>query len=389
MIRTVGAIAAGVVAAGTAVIGLGTAFTAAGVVAAGLSAAIGTIGSVVSAAIGVITTIGGMLAPVALPILGIAAAIVGVGYALYAGISAWVTYTDSGKAAMNGIMGLVGSFVGQVRGMINQAIATVMPFVDVFRDTIGGMVDAFMAGDLGLAATVAMTGVQLAFEMGKSLIVGIWLDLKERVIGVWDSIMVGASGAAGFISSLFSSAMNAVFQSSFSSQMLAGWEVFREAAKAALEYVIDFAQDVYDTFMNIARAIRSVVGLVVANAPMIAKAAQQKAREVFVAQAPPAAVTAIDQAMEAGGKAMEATRERQGAARDERQANREEFNTKQDAKIVALQQELAALTEKASQQRQEMEAKRAADRAKSGIGHRVVTSPSGEIDGLVFILASF
>jgi hypothetical protein len=64
--------------------------------------------------------------------------------ALIAGGVAWARWTDSGRAAM--------SAISEVAGRV---FATL-------KETWGGVVDALMAGDLALAGTIAMKGLQLA-----------------------------------------------------------------------------------------------------------------------------------------------------------------------------------------------------------------------------------
>lgn len=152
VIRIVAGVAAATVAAGAAITALGIAIK---VVAAGFGLA--------ATAIAATTAVVGALAT---PIGAITAALV-------AGIAAWLTYSQTGQAAV--------AALSEVFGQVRDDVAA----------TITGIVDALAAGDLKLAAEVAMAGVQVAFLTAKNALLGAWIELRNTMEGAW--LEVGAA----------------------------------------------------------------------------------------------------------------------------------------------------------------------------------------------------
>jgi hypothetical protein len=124
LIPTIAGVIAGIAVAGAGVAAFGAALYAAG------------------------TVVGFLLTP-----LG---AVVGVVVALSAGlaigVTAWVKYTESGQAALQGLIDFAA------------------PIIDTLKTSLAGIWDALKAGDLALAGKIAMKGFQLAVLQGVSAI---------------------------------------------------------------------------------------------------------------------------------------------------------------------------------------------------------------------------
>lgn len=143
------------IAGGAAVVvGLGTALLAAGAAAFLVSTALSAVATVIGA-IGAV--IGFLLSPIGLAI----GAVVALGVAL-------VKYTDIGAQALSWFM-----------DRWSELSAFVMSIV-------GGIVDAFKAGDLRLAAEIAWKGIVLAFELGKAQVMRIWVELSHLMATVFE-----------------------------------------------------------------------------------------------------------------------------------------------------------------------------------------------------------
>lgn len=136
------------VAAGAGNIGRGLGGVASGVggllsmLGSGAGGLLGQIGMAIPS----VLMLGGALASLLTP-LGLIAAAVGIG------AFAWLKYSESGQAAFAKIT------------------AILAPFVKTFQTTFGGIVDAIKAGDLGLAAQIAMAGLKVALLQGVAMIV--------------------------------------------------------------------------------------------------------------------------------------------------------------------------------------------------------------------------
>jgi hypothetical protein len=162
LVITIAAVAAGVVAAGIAIIGLGAVLSAAGTILGTVTAAISLAG----------TVLGALLSPVGL----VVAAIVGLGIA-------WLTMSDRGKQATAAVR-------EALRGMAVE-----------FGEVWSGIVAAVQAGDLELALEIVAAsmrriwaGAILAIREGwNELIRGIVKSLKDNP---W--ILPLAGGVAGW-----------------------------------------------------------------------------------------------------------------------------------------------------------------------------------------------
>lgn len=135
---TIATVVAGVIAAGVALTALG-----------------GTIALMGFAIGGLASVLGAILSPLGLLVAGI------VG-----GTAAFLKFTETGQAVADMLQGRFAELLGFVQGVM------------------AGMSDAFAAGELGLAADIAMTGVKLAFfEATKGIRIK-WIEFNKSLIGV-------------------------------------------------------------------------------------------------------------------------------------------------------------------------------------------------------------
>jgi len=137
LIRTIAIVGAGLV-------GVGGAIAAVGALIYGLGLAFGAVAAAGAA------LIGGGLVPMIAAAVAIAAAVGGATFA-------WLKFTDTGRATATWLASLFGE-LGKT-----------------MRTTLGGIGDALRAGNLQLAAQIAVTGIQLAFAQG--------VDAISRLIG--------------------------------------------------------------------------------------------------------------------------------------------------------------------------------------------------------------
>jgi hypothetical protein len=157
LIITVGTVAAGLITAGGAVVGLGFAIKGVGLAISGLTATF----SFAASAIGLLLN----------PIVLVGAALVGLGaYFIYA--------SDNGGKALD--------YLGAKFGELSKTATT----------AFGGIADALSAGDLALAAQIGWTGLKLAFLKGTQEIQAGWEDWKASVIGVAMDALFGVQKIA-------------------------------------------------------------------------------------------------------------------------------------------------------------------------------------------------
>lgn len=146
-IRAIGAGTAAAMRSGAGNIGRGIGGVAAGLadlaglVSSGAGGALGKFLGNFASAVPVVLSLGGAFAGLLNPITLVAAAVGGA-------IFLWTRYSDTGKAALAKVLGVL------------------QPFVATFKATFAGIRDAIEAGDLALAAKVALAGLQVAFLEG-------------------------------------------------------------------------------------------------------------------------------------------------------------------------------------------------------------------------------
>ncbi len=156
LIATVVGIGGVLVGAGAAIAAVGGAIWVVGAALSGLSAAFSVLGS----------TIAFVLSPVAL-----------VAGALIAGAAVWAIYTESGQAAVSGLMSVLNELLG------------------VFNQMFGGIKDALTSGDLMLAGQIAMAGLNVAFQTGLSAINDVTGGAIDWLRSAWDVALSGITFA--------------------------------------------------------------------------------------------------------------------------------------------------------------------------------------------------
>lgn len=180
VIRTVALIGAGLVVAGgivaaigATIFGIGTAF-----------------GLVATAITGVGTVLGFLLSPVTLVVAAVAG-----------GILVWARFTESGRAAIQGLIDFFG------------------PLIETALSAIRGIGDALLAGDLSLAGQIAITGLRLVMLQGIQAIAaslggilgsaissiagklirgdlqGAWDSVVRNMAALWDGFVAGIVSA--------------------------------------------------------------------------------------------------------------------------------------------------------------------------------------------------
>jgi hypothetical protein len=144
---------------GAALVALGVAVSAVGFALSGLV----SIFSLVSSAIGVVgTVIGALLSPIGL----VVAALVGLGY-LFA------TETEAGKR------------------MTDELKAGFVSFAETAKTAWGGIVDAIQAGDIGLAAKIALAAVSLEWAKAVLWWTEKWNAFKGIFVDGWHDAVAG------------------------------------------------------------------------------------------------------------------------------------------------------------------------------------------------------
>lgn len=148
----------------------------------------------------IITAVGGAIIAVGMTLSGIAAIFGAIGAAaavllsplgiitaaLVTGAIVWAKYTESGQAAMSGLTAF---------------------FTDLYetvQQTVGGISDALAAGDLALAADIAIEGLKVAFLKGlaalSELVGGAFGDflgtigqqlVEGDISGIWETTILG------------------------------------------------------------------------------------------------------------------------------------------------------------------------------------------------------
>jgi len=144
LIRTVAAIGAGLLVAGTAITMFGTAII-------GVGMAISALGTIISTVAGIV---GFLLSPIGLITAGLAV-----------GVYAWARYTESGKAAVESLSAFLGDLLA------------------IGKQTFGGIVDAIKAGDLKLAGEIAFAGLRLAVAEGLLALRSLVGDTVTSIVG--------------------------------------------------------------------------------------------------------------------------------------------------------------------------------------------------------------
>lgn len=159
LVLSVAKITVVVVGIGAALMILGAAVSAAGFALGGMA----TIFSAVSYVIGLIgTLLGALLSPIGL----VVAAVVGLGYV-------FVTQTEAGER------------------MLESLKAGFLSFAETAKTAWGGIADAIQAGDLGLAARVALAGISLEWAKAVLWWTEKWNAFKGIFVDGWRDAVAG------------------------------------------------------------------------------------------------------------------------------------------------------------------------------------------------------
>jgi hypothetical protein len=159
VVRTAALVAAVVLGVGGALVALGAAVSLAGFAVSGLVGLFSALGTVIG-------FVGSVLGAVATPIGLVAAALVGLGYL-------FVTETDAGKR------------------MTDELKAGFVSFADTAKTAWGGIVDAVRAGDLALAAKVALAAVTLEWAKAVLWWTEKWNAFKGVFVDGWHDAVAG------------------------------------------------------------------------------------------------------------------------------------------------------------------------------------------------------
>jgi len=164
IIVSVAKVAAGVMAAGAALVAVGA-------LVSGLGAIFGVLASVVSGVGTVFGVLASMLGALLSPIGLVVAAIAGLGAAI-------LVYTGAGADAL--------AWLGDTFRWLKNGVLKV----------VGGIADALAAGDIGLAARILWLSLKLAWQEGISVLNRAWLSAKNFFVKTAYDMWYGALFAA-------------------------------------------------------------------------------------------------------------------------------------------------------------------------------------------------
>lgn len=310
------------------------------------SAVVG-LGTVLGALGASLTVLGGVAAALVSPMAIATAAIVG-------GVYAWTTYTESGKAALASL------------------VNTLRPFVGVAQDTMSGVTDAIVAGDLAGAWNIASTGLKLASAMGMQ-------QLAEIVGGgVGETILaIGTQIAAGdFVGAWSTSvtamgavwdALNAGIVTSFTAAMNLVIDQFANAVGSITKMAFDMLKQDGAVSSIVGRMLglepgqlsemlrnyETIVGKLDGLNSAPSRTAGERLQEAAVANAQTAA-TPVRSVLDEMDKAAA---ERQQAGRDSLSAATAKPRAEADTRVQQLRDELDQLRADAKKKADEVRAK--------------------------------
>jgi hypothetical protein len=210
-----GRVATGVLVAGAAIYALGVAF---GVVA-------GIIGGVVTVISAVVSVVGFLISPLGLVIAAVSGA-----------VYAFVRFTAAGQSMWNTLKSTLGTMF------------------QTFKDTFAGIYDAIAGGNLGLAASIAIKGVQVAMLTGVSA-------LSDSVGGEFGGFIgeLGSKLAAGDLGGAWTTMLNGLY---------AAWASFSKAIIDVAAYV---AKAIISKWEQIDGAIGNTIQHIIENGGVLGK----------------------------------------------------------------------------------------------------------------------
>jgi hypothetical protein len=149
-----------------AVVGTGAALIAAGGAILFVGAAIGGLVSIIMGVVAAFKILFAVVAAILTPIGLVTAALVGLGYL-------FVTQTDAGKR------------------MTDELSAGFTSFAETAKTAWGGIVDAIQAGDLGLAAKIALAAIKLEWAKAVLWWTEKWNAFKGIFVDGWHDVVAG------------------------------------------------------------------------------------------------------------------------------------------------------------------------------------------------------
>lgn len=160
LVKTVAMVAAGIAAAGVAIVGIGGTISVLGMALGGIA--------------GLLSGLAGLFGLIVSPIGLVVAAIV-------AGTAAFVHFTETGQWLANTLMGDFSTAFGTI------------------KDGIKGVADALKAGEFRLAGEIAMTGLKLAFFEATKSIRTMWINFNKDLVG---AMVAAADAILGVVNSV-------------------------------------------------------------------------------------------------------------------------------------------------------------------------------------------
>ncbi|MBM3982764.1 MAG: phage tail tape measure protein [Planctomycetes bacterium] len=197
-VKTAALIAAVVFGVGGALVALGAAVSLAGFAISGLVSLFSALGTVIS-------VVGSILGALVSPIGLVVAALIGLGYL-------FVTQTDAGQQ------------------MVDELSAGFMSFAETAKTAWGGIVAAIQAGDLELAAKVALAAVNLEWAKAVLWWTEKWNAFKGIFVDGWHDVVAGLKlmfwDLTAWIARTFSFAIEKLFKSTAWVADKLGFETF-------------------------------------------------------------------------------------------------------------------------------------------------------------------
>jgi hypothetical protein len=320
IVRTVAAIGAGLVVAGTIVAGIGA-------VVFGMGAAFGVAATVLAGIAGVVAAI---VSPIGLVVVGLAGA-----------AAAWVLFTESGQSALAALM------------------AFVAPAVEFIKTVLGGISDALMAGDLALAAQIGWAAVLLVFKMVQLEIMKGWFALRNAMLTAWGEVTLGIQTGLAFITAIFTGlldqlvpgwrlAMDIIGQGA-----VAAWNMFKAAAQVAIAVIQVGLNALIQTVQRFFKGMQVATSAAIAVAPTVAAQGNEQIKEFLGIDVG----KIFGDATTAAGAANAAGRQKLNQQQADREAADNEALDKQRKDIADKEKELAELRKRAADAKTEAEAK--------------------------------
>lgn len=184
------------------------------------------------------------------PIVGMALAFLASPVGLVtAGIVAMAMSCESTRTAA---IEAFNSILAAGTGMVGPIIDGFMTLKQDFHDTFGGIIDAMAAGNLELAAEIAIDGLKLVFARGWAVVHGGFLDFKNNLLAGWDNLIMriklagedlfpgfeaGWSDSVGFLQDAWTVFVNGI---------ISGWDTAFGFLQKSLNYLKSLFMDAFD-----------------------------------------------------------------------------------------------------------------------------------------------